>query len=141
MRPISLPDGRPNAVDSELLLIRRQQLGQLLENAGAIWKTNLMEYQLVVKNTGIDGQVKLECSCPDPTCLRPETVDVPREFRKLRKYVLEANITLVYHSIVSNQGYAGFDKVAGFLQQPSIPSKDFHHTAKYCGALKPPESP
>ncbi|KAK3853851.1 hypothetical protein Pcinc_039629 [Petrolisthes cinctipes] len=29
VRPLHLPDGRPNAVDSELLLIRRQELGQL----------------------------------------------------------------------------------------------------------------
>lgn len=55
VRPLHLLDGRPNAVDNELLLIRRHELDQLLENAGATYKTCLMEYQLVVKYTGIDS--------------------------------------------------------------------------------------
>ncbi|KAK4324166.1 hypothetical protein Pmani_005169 [Petrolisthes manimaculis] len=131
VRPLHLPDGRPNAVDSELLLIHRQELGQLLETAGAICKTCLTEYQLMVKNTGIDSQVKLESSCPDRNYLHPETVDVPQESRNYRKYFLEGNVTLVYHSIITNQGYAGFDKLAGILQRPSIPSIAFHHIVKY----------
>ncbi|KAK3893236.1 hypothetical protein Pcinc_002922 [Petrolisthes cinctipes] len=131
LRPLDLPGARPEAADSEFLIVRRQELVQLLRQAGAVCKDCMMEYKLVVNNTGIDNEMELECLCPVPTSLSPTTVDVPQEFRRHRKYFLEGNITLVYHSILSNQGYAEFDKLAGMLQRPSIPSIAFHNIAKY----------
>ncbi|KAK3893228.1 hypothetical protein Pcinc_002914 [Petrolisthes cinctipes] len=131
LRPLDLPGARPEAADSEFLIVRRQELVQLLRQDGAVCKDCMMEYKLVVNNTGIDNEMELECLCPVPTSLSPTTVDVPQEFRRHRKYFLEGNITLVYHSILSNQGYAEFDKLAGMLQRPSIPSIAFHNIAKY----------
>ncbi|KAK3880058.1 hypothetical protein Pcinc_015445 [Petrolisthes cinctipes] len=131
LRPLDLPGARPEAADSEFLIVRRQELVQLLRQAGAVCKDCMMEYKLVVNNTAIDNEMELECLCPVPTSLSPTTVDVPQEFRRHRKYFLEGNITLVYHSILSNQGYAEFDKLAGMLQRLSIPSISFHNIAKY----------
>ncbi|KAK3891159.1 hypothetical protein Pcinc_004949 [Petrolisthes cinctipes] len=66
LRPLDLPGARPEAADSEFLIVRRQELVQLLRQAGAVYKDCMMEYKLVINNTGIDNEMELELSPERP---------------------------------------------------------------------------
>lgn len=114
VRPLPLHGARPVGVDDELLFLHRQQIEQLLSRL--VCKDCMMECKMVVHNTGVDCRVDLECLCSEENTVSPAKVSVPPEFSKHGKYFTEGNITLVYHSIISNQGYAGFDRLAGILQ-------------------------
>lgn len=113
LRPLPLRGARPDGIDDELLFVRRQQVEHLLSRL--VCKDCMMKVKMVVLNTGVDCKVELEYLCSDENSIRPAEVQVPLELQKSKKYFTEGNFTLVYHSLISNQGYAGFDRLVGVL--------------------------
>lgn len=76
-----------------------------------------------VVNMELDSAVQFTCLCT--------TQEVNPETAPDNKKLTEVNLHMVYHSLMTNQGYAGFNRLAGALQRPSLFPKTYEEYAQY----------
>ncbi|KAK3880589.1 hypothetical protein Pcinc_014910, partial [Petrolisthes cinctipes] len=86
------------------------------------------DYFVSVKNKGIDSIIELDCLCEKSKFITPPTTTPTNPKACLFS---QNNLSLVLHSLLSNQGYNGFCAMAASLKRPALASHTYESHVQY----------